>query len=223
MLAGKEKLDKMKLTARLPDNFLRKIKALESAYLEHDDPIAQSGFGGGAERWRAEREPILDAVKSDGELLDVGCANGYLLECLVKWGLERGVKLTPYGVDIGARLIELAKKRLPQFAENFYVGNAWDWEPPRQYRYVYALYDCVPQEYLKDYVYKLLSKAVAPGGRLIVGAYGSRSRGTAPFDVDGFLNSVGFEVCGTAEGGCPPITKFAWVDKDSSYHYGARF
>lgn len=217
-----ENQNQMKLAERLPDKFLQEVEALEPAYLEHDDPIRQSGFGGGAERWHAEREPILNAVQSDGDLLDVGCANGYLLECLVKWGSERGVKVTPYGIDLGARLIALARKRLPRFAENFYVGNIWDWEPPRQFRYVYTLYDCVPQESLKDYVHRLLSEAVAPGGRLIVGAYGSRSRGTAPFDVDVFLRSVGLEVCGTAEGGCPPITKFAWVDNDFRISYGTR-
>ncbi len=70
----------------LPRDFVRRIESLEEAYLRSDDPIRQSGFGGGAERWRAERGPILEAVEGDGDLLDIGCANGYLLECLVAWG-----------------------------------------------------------------------------------------------------------------------------------------
>jgi hypothetical protein len=69
--------------SRLPEAFLRDLKALELAYLKSDDPIEQSSFGGGKERWRAEREPILEAIAASGDLLDVGCANGYLLECLV--------------------------------------------------------------------------------------------------------------------------------------------
>ncbi len=79
----------------LPPDFRARARSLEAAYLESDDPIRQSGFGGGPERWRAERQPILDAVEGDGDLLDIGCANGYLLECLVAWGAERGLALTP--------------------------------------------------------------------------------------------------------------------------------
>jgi hypothetical protein len=31
-----------------------------------------------------EREPILTAIDSGGDILDIGCANGYLLECLMR-------------------------------------------------------------------------------------------------------------------------------------------
>ncbi len=203
----------MRTDRGLPREFLERLATLEASYLAEDDPVRQSGFGGGPERWRAEREPILEAVDADGDFLDVGCANGYLLECLVAWASERGVTLVPYGLDYGARLVELARQRLPEFADNFFVGNAWDWDPPRQFRYVYSLYDCVPEHYLAEYVHRLFHRAVAPGGRLIVGAYGSRSEDIPPFDVERFLRSAGFVVAGTAHGGDPPITDFAWVDK----------
>ena len=202
----------MKTRRRLPPSFLLELEALESAYLAEDDPIRQSGFGGGPQRWRAEREPILDAIETDGDLLDVGCANGLLLECLVNWGHQRGLALTPYGLDQGARLVELAHKRLPDNASNLFVGNAWDWQPPRRFRYVYTLYDCVPIDYLQEYIERLLGRAVAPGGRLIVGAYGSRSRGVPAFDIEGFLRSEGIAVAGTAKGGNPQVTAFVWVD-----------
>ena len=198
----------------LPETFLREIKALEPSYLQHDDPILQSGFGGGVLRWRAEREPILDAVTADGDFLDIGCANGYLLECLMKWGMERGFKIIPYGLDIGPRLILLARKRLPHFENNFFVGNAWDWQPQRQFRYVYTLCDYVPHDYLKTYLHKLLSTAVESGGRLIIGSYGSKSRQHMPFDIAGFLKSNGFEVIGTTQVDNPPISTFAWVDSN---------
>lgn len=197
----------------LPDSFLQQLKELEESYLAEDDPIRRSGFGGGAVRWRSEREPILEAIDEDGDLLDVGCANGYLLECLVEWASERGIVLTPFGLDHGARLINLAKQRLSKHESNFYVGNGWDWRPPRQFRYVYTLHDCVPIEFLEEYIQRLVSRVVCTGGRLIVGAYGSRSRGAAPFGVGHFLKSRGFSIAGTAEGGSPPITSFAWVDK----------
>jgi len=196
----------------LPRDFLNELEELEASYLAQDDPIRQSGFAGGAERWRAEREPILDAVESDGDFLDVGCANGHLLECLVGWGRKRGLNLVPYGLDQGARLIELARRRLLQYASHFFVANAWDWAPPRRFDYVYSLYDCVPQDYLAEYVRRLLDRMVAPAGRLILGAYGSRSRGDEPFDLEGFLTGQNFVVAGTTTGGDPPIAAFAWID-----------
>ena len=196
----------------LPPDFLQKLRALEAAYLKEDDPIRQSGFSGGAKRWRAERGPILDAIESDADLLDVGCANGFLLKCLMEWAGERGLKLTPHGLDQGSELIELAKVRLPEHADNFHAGNAWDWEPQRKYRYVYMLYDCLPLDYLADGVNRLLERVVAPKGRLIVGAYGSKSDSIPPFDIGEFLESERFIVAGNAEGGVGPITKFAWLD-----------
>lgn len=196
----------------LPKDFLCELKLLEAAYLKEDDPIRQSGFRGGAERWQAERRPILDAIKSDGDLLDIGCANGFLLKCLVKWGGERGLKLTPHGLDQGSGLIELAKARLPEYADNFHVGNAWDWIPQRKYRYVYMLYDCLPPDYLAEGLNRLLERVITLKGRLIVGAYGSKSDSMPPFDIGKFLESAGFAVVGSAEGGVGPITKFAWLD-----------
>jgi hypothetical protein len=200
------------MSERLPASFLRELAELEESYLRERDPIRQSGFGGGPERWRAEREPILDAIGAGGDLLDACCANGHLLECLVEWGRERGLAITPHGLDQGARLIELARRRLPEFAANLHVGNAWDWVPPRRYRYVYALCDCVPSGYLPDLTTRLLTRVVEPGGRLILGSYGSRSHGHVALDVAGFLESMGLLVAGRSEGGEPPIAAFAWVD-----------
>lgn len=208
----------MRREARLPESHLRLIKSLEDSYLQYEDPILQSGFGGGALRWKAEREPILEAIRSDGDILDVGCANGYLLECLLEWGRERGLSLKPHGLDIGPRLIELARKRLPRFADNFHVGNAWDWKPPRLYRYVYTVYECVPVDYLPAYTERLIRYVVEPGGRLIVGAYGSRSQGRTPFDIVAFLRALGYHLVGSAEGGKPSLTMFGWIDRPNPEH-----
>ena len=197
---------------RLPKSFVVELQSLESSYLEEDDPIRQSGFGGEPARWRSEREPILDAIDGDGEILDIGCANGYLLECLMTWGRERGLLLQPYGLDQGPGLIDLAKLRLPDFESNFDVGNGWDWEPPRRFRYVYTLYDCVPMSYLTEYLHRLRQRLVARHGRLIVGAYGSNSRGVPAFDVAEALSSAGLVVAGSTTAGHLPIAKFAWVD-----------
>ncbi|MDP9351172.1 MAG: class I SAM-dependent methyltransferase [Chloroflexota bacterium] len=203
----------MKKPVPLPDTFLRELEALEEVYLRNSDPIEQSGFYGESERWRAEREPILDGVASDGDFLDVGCANGYLLECLVGWGRERRVALEPYGLDQGRRLIELARRRYPHLADHFFVGNAWDWEPPQRFRYVYTLLDQVPPDYIKPYLHRLLDRVVAPGGRLIVGDYGSRSQGIPARDVAGVLRSAGLLAAGKSEGGSDGIARFAWSER----------
>ena len=196
---------------RLPDEYVHRLRLLEPAYLQHHDPIRQSGFSGGPERWRAERSPILQAITGDGDLIDVGCANGYLLECLVGWAADIGITLTPHGLDIGPRLVDLARARLPAHAANLHVGNAWDWSPPRRYRFVYMLYDCVPLSHLGRMVGRLLDEYAEPGGRVILGAYGSHSDAAPPFDIARFLREEGFEVAGTASGGDPVVTAFAWL------------
>ncbi|HEY3231680.1 MAG TPA: hypothetical protein VGJ87_20800, partial [Roseiflexaceae bacterium] len=114
------------MVVNLSNEYYEQLRALEDSYLSHDDPLRQSGYSGGPINWRKKRGVVLEAVDGDGTFLDVGCANGYLLECLVPWAQERGVQLIPYGLDIGARLIHLAQQRLPQWADHFFTGNIWD-------------------------------------------------------------------------------------------------
>jgi len=195
----------------LPQSFLRRLRELEESYLSVDDPILQSGFGGGPERWRRERGVILEAVEHDGDFLDVGCANAYLLECLVEWAKQQGIELTPYGVDFGPRLIELAKRRLPKYASHFWVANVWNWWPPRRFRYVYSLKDYVPQDFFCEYVRRLLERYVEENGTLIIGAYGSYGSNEPAWDVGTRLSECGFAVAGTASCGKLPVTRIAWV------------
>ncbi len=196
----------------LPEDFLRRLEELEESYLTADDPIRQSGYGGGEVRWREERELILEAVDRDGDFLDIGCANGYLLECLVGWAREKGIELMPYGADIGARLIELAKRRLPQYAAHFWTANAWSWRPPRKFRYVYTLCDCVPEDRLGQCMERLLERCVEEGGLLIVGSYGSPRVGPAR-DLARDLAELGFDVAGSAVRSRDdfPFTRIAWI------------
>ena len=128
------------------------------------------------------------------------------------WGGARGLKITPFGIDQGRSLIELARRRLPRFAAYFQVANAWNWHPPRRYEYVYALWDCVPGDYLTEFVRRLLARFVAPGGYLIVGAYGSLSRNQQAFDVETFLKSARHRLKGSA--GTPPVARFAWIRRE---------
>ena len=195
----------------LPVAFLDRLRGLEESCVRETDPVRQSGFGGGHQRWRTERELVLDAVPDDGDLLDVGGANGYLLECLVQWGHERHVRLTPYGVDCGARLIALAQQRLPQYAAHFWVASAWEWMPPRQFRDVYSLYDCVPDELRPEYIRRLVTRYVEAGGTLILGAYGSYSKQEAARDIATDIAAAGFCVAGSSSRGTLPVARVAWI------------
>jgi SAM-dependent methyltransferase len=199
--------------APLPPDFLDHLKTLEATYLRESDPIKQSGFSGGPERWRAERSPVLDAIPTSGDLLDIGCANGHLLECLGSWASERGLALTPFGIDCSAALVALARARLPDFHANFWVANAWGWTPPRRFHYVYSVFDCVPRASLGAFTRQLIDNVVAPGGRLILGAYGSRTRREPAAPIDAMLTELGYEIAGSTLAGIPETARFAWIDK----------
>jgi 2-polyprenyl-3-methyl-5-hydroxy-6-metoxy-1,4-benzoquinol methylase len=68
---------------------------LEAAYLAGENPRAQSGFGGDAEYWERTRRPMTRAIERDGSFLDVGCANGLLMESVVAWTAEDGHHIEP--------------------------------------------------------------------------------------------------------------------------------
>jgi hypothetical protein len=44
--------------------------------------------------------------------LDVGGANGHLMECLERWTAQKGYRLERYGLDIWPELIGVARQRL---------------------------------------------------------------------------------------------------------------
>jgi len=150
---------------------------IERAYLATDDPQTQSGLGGDAAHWARRRRVLVEAIDRDGTILDVGCANGLLMETLVAWAGERGYRLEPYGLDISPRLAALARARLPQWAERIFVGNVVDWEPPRRFDYAFTGLEYVPAARQPDLVARLRSRIVAPGGRLVFTSY--RARGAA--------------------------------------------
>ena len=196
---------------KLPEKFLARLQELENSYIQTDDPMLQSGSGSGRVRWCSERSIILSAIEADGTFLDAGCANGYLLECLVQWAGGRGISLMPYGVDIVAKLIELAKKRLPSYKSNFWTANTYEWIPPMKFDYVYTLHDCVPEEFLKDYVANLLSHYIKSTGTLIIGAYGSTSRQEPARDIEKDLRECGFAVDGVSDEGKLPVARIVWI------------
>ena len=61
------------------------------------------------------------------------------MESMAAWA---GVE--PYGLEISPELAELARRRLPQWADRIWVGNAPTWTPPRRFDVVRTGLDYVP-------------------------------------------------------------------------------
>ena len=85
------------------------------------------GGRGGAQRWEQARRRIADAVPRGGDVMDVGCGDGLLLEIVVAACADRGLVVVPHGIDFVAELVELARRRHEAHARNFEVANAWTW------------------------------------------------------------------------------------------------
>ncbi len=68
------------------------------------------------EAWETSRKFISEEIDHDGTLMDIGCANGWLLLCLMVWS---GKNLTPYGIDIDKKHISDSKSLFPEYENNF--------------------------------------------------------------------------------------------------------
>lgn len=188
---------------------------LETAYLSATDPRAQSGFRGDAARWERGRRVIAAAIDRDGSFLDIGCANGLLMETLTDWAAADGRRIEPHGLDLSAGLADLARRRLLRWADRIWVGNALDWLPPCRFDFVRTELVYVPEARRREYLDRLLREFVTPAGRLIVCAYGSARRPEARVgDPAAELRALWFEPAGTAEAADPngiPITRVVWL------------
>jgi SAM-dependent methyltransferase len=150
--------------------YARVEEPLTDTYLSHAEPWRQSGKSGDDMDWRWSRELTLDLAKDGDAILDVGCANGYLMESLHVWGSERGIRIEPYGVDISWRLASLARRRLPQWADNVYTGNVMNWTPPRRFDIVHTALDYMPAARRAEHVNRVLNEFLVPGGYLVMRA-----------------------------------------------------
>lgn len=201
-----------------------KIAKVERDYLADDTPWGGSGFwyGGGRaageKLWEMVRRPLLEGIDRSGSLLDVGCANGYLLECLRRWGREKGIELEPHGVERSPKLAALARERLGEFGGSVACADAHDWTPSAPHDFVRTgLY--APPEEADEFIARVLRDMVKPGGRLIVAEYRSnRATPSVPW-IDEILDGLGREIVGTASGfGYEGIEmmRAVWIDKPTS-------
>jgi len=147
----------------------RVAEALGDAYLGETDPRWQSGFDGDAVLWREARSLVLQAAPTTGTFLDVGCANGYLIESLALWAKERGQTLEFFGLELNPALAAEARRRLPALADHIFVGNVSDWVSPRRFDCVRTGLEYVPPGEEAALLERIASELLEPSGRVLVG------------------------------------------------------
>ncbi len=188
---------------------------LETAYLRGRSPWQQSGFGLHSVRtersWETLRRPVvdclLDALPSSRsaqpiDFLDIGCANGYLLQCSVEWAATAGVTLVPWGLDLSDKLVALARQRLPSHADHLFCGNAWAWTPPRRFNALRTELVYVPEPLRQRYIERLLSEFLVEDGVLLAAEYiGRTPEGeTRTLGIDATLRGWGYAVVAVRSG-----------------------
>ena len=162
---------------------------LVPAYLGAETPWQQSGKTGSAEDWVYARAHVAHAIDRDGSFLDVGCANGYLMECLCGW---TRFDVEPYGLDLSPALARLARERLPRWADRIWVGNVLRWEPPRRFTYVRTGLEYVPRRRRRELVERVLRWC----DRVIVGVFNEHE---SERTTEELLRSWGFAIAGRSE------------------------
>ncbi len=184
-------------------------EVLIDAYLATEDPRGGSGKSGDETEWKWARGLILDVFPKKGTFLDVGCANGYLMESVHRWGAERGLDVEPYGLDISWRIASLARFRLPQWSDRIFVGNAIDWAPPQRFDVVQIGIDEVPPPRRRELIDRVLREFVVPGGKLVFRA-GRAGRDEPQHQ----LEELGFKMDGDIESVHPKtgeVRRTAWI------------
>jgi len=132
------------------------------AYLGASTPQGGSGSTRDDAGWERSRSLLASAVGPGQTFLDVGCANGLLMESMARWA---GVE--PYGLEVSPELAALARVRLPRFADRIWIGNAIEWQPPHRFDVVRTGLDYVPPPRRPELVRHLLCHC----DRLVVGVF----------------------------------------------------
>jgi SAM-dependent methyltransferase len=181
------------------------VRLLEEHYLRAPTVEGGSGKRGDAADWELSRRLVTRPAHRDGTFLDIGCANGLLMESVHRWAAEDGRRLEPYGLDASARLVDLARARLPQWHDRFFVADALTWTPPMRFDFVHTMVDIVPPARRPEWLARVLRELVAPGGRLIVRDYEG---------IGARLRSWGLPVAGVTvqERGPKVAQEAAWLE-----------
>ena len=198
------------------------IRLLEDAYVtadERGDIAGGSGSSSGLANWEPKRRLIANAFDHDGDWLDVGCANGLLMETLKQWTAEKGIRIEPFGLELSERIAHRARIRYPHWNDRIWTGNVMMWNPPRCFDYVTILPELVPVEQFEAMLQRIIGSFLKPGGRLVVSCYfGSRPQGAPPLmPAKDLLHSVGYQTNGEAEARREDgslWTSIAWIERE---------
>lgn len=207
------------------EGFYERVRVLlEDSYVaadERGDVFGGSGSSGDMAAWEAKRRVIASAFDRNGTWLDIGCANGLLMETLAAWVAANGYQVEPYGLDLSERIAQRARIRLPHWAARIWSGNVMRFEPPIRFDYATALADSVPVERRSELVKRLAHSYLKPGGRVIISCYrpGAFLTGRAAREADSaaaILRDAGYAPLGEAEVRDPLTAaakvRVAWTD-----------
>ena len=172
-------------------------------YLAAGTPEGGSGSSRDAAGWEYARSLLVDAVEAGQSFLDVGCANGHLMQSMWHWA---GVE--PYGLEISPELASLARRRLPQWRARIWVGNALYWVPPRRFDVIRTSLGYVPAPHRRQLADHLVSSC----DRLVVGVF-NEERDSRSLEEE--VSAWGFAIAGRSERAHPhPRLAYRafWID-----------
>jgi SAM-dependent methyltransferase len=87
--------------------------------------LEESDFLGPFEKYIASRIVFNNFIKHKDRVMDLGCANGFLLYSLLQFHPSRFI---PFGVDINHKRIAWARRLLPEFSLNLFCQNIFSCE-----------------------------------------------------------------------------------------------
>ncbi len=168
------------------------------------------------EEWKKERSPIVQAINKDGTILDIGCANGFLLRCLQAWSPH---KLDPYGIDIEGDRINEAKELFKTEPNHFVKASIRQLDYlengglPDQYDFVYwNVWDNKDfNDQLEIDWLEATLRRVKPDGRLILGFYDSDK--TKNVDRVDRLIELGYKISSQDINDLETKEIFIWIDR----------
>jgi hypothetical protein len=143
---------------------------------EYSDKLAiNNGFSSRLVMDKAH-QPIVELAnaaltETDGNLIDLGCGNGILLKKIY----ESNSNIIPYGIDNDLNRLEDISLLLPQFVDNFWVGNIFTSEHPWANNRRYSLALLMPGRLLEvppEAANNLKKRLQLQCDRLLVYAYG---------------------------------------------------
>jgi len=133
-------------------------------------------YGIDYEKWKEFRFFIVNEIDKPGTIIDIGCANGFLLHCLQEWS---DLRLIPYGIDKNAELVQQAKALFSDIPHNFrhcsvedFCGKKIDYFPS-EFNYIYWNFPNRWKPQAKKYVFEQLRTHMSKKGKFIIGLYGT--------------------------------------------------